>query len=92
MRDKKFVMDSIKMDLYRVVTAVGDVTKPVATTSALSFLRHADGDFEKVDLTEIESKLHNRLKSLMRAMSNEVNEPIRRLRWAEDVLTLRCML
>ena len=92
MRDKKFVMDSIKMDLYRAVTAVGDVTKPVATLSALSFLQHADSDFDKVDLTEIESKLHNRLKSLMRAMSSEVNEPMHRLRWAEDVLTLRCML
>lgn len=92
MRDKQFVLDSIKMDLYRVVTAVGDVTKPLAITSALSFLRHADRDFAKVDLTEKELRLHTKLRSLMRVMSDEVNEPGRRIHWAEDVLTLRCML
>ena len=35
------------MDLYRVVTATGDITKPTASESAKEFLDHALRDFDK---------------------------------------------
>ena len=33
MRDKKFVINSIKMDLYRIATAAGDISKPLPKQS-----------------------------------------------------------
>ena len=92
MRDKKFYIDSIKMDLYRVVTAVGDIRKPAATESARCFLRHAEDDFKKMPLTERENRLFDKLSRLEGSINDKMKDPYNRLRWAEDVLTLRCML
>jgi hypothetical protein len=36
-KDKKFILDSIKMNLYRVVTATGDITKEVPPESVKAF-------------------------------------------------------
>ena len=38
MRNRNFYINAIKMDLYRVVTATGDITKPTASESAKEFL------------------------------------------------------
>jgi hypothetical protein len=91
-RDKKFVIDSIKMDLYRVVTATGDLTKEIPQESVETFLSHADKDFNKVSsLTPQEKEIRNRLKTLANNLAG-LTDPKARLRWTEDVLTARCML
>ena len=91
MRDRKFYIDSIKMDLFRVVTATGDVAKPPAVESAREFLEHSIVDFDKFpnnkhDLA-IKKELERYLEELVR-----LQDPGHRLRWAEKVLTARCRL
>jgi hypothetical protein len=90
-RDKKFVIDSIKMDLFRVITATGDITKEIPRELVETFLKHADKDFAKIELSAHENELRNKLRSLMDEFS-EITQPKARLRWTEDVMTLRCML
>lgn len=90
-KEKKFVLDSIKMDLFRVVTATGDLTKEIPMESVRIFLKHADKDFEKIKLNKQEKNLRKRLKSLTNSL-NKLEDPKNRLRWTEDVMTVRCML
>lgn len=91
MNDKKFVIDSIKMDLYRVVTATGDPSKEIPFDSVKDFLNHADDDFEKINLTEKESSLRKDLRKIQSRL-DEINDKESQLKWAEDVLTVRCRL
>lgn len=90
-RDKKFVIDSIKMDLFRVVTATGDISKEIPVDSVKTFLDHADKDFGKIELEEREIGLRGKLREL-REKLYLLEDPHKRIRWAEDVLTIRCML
>lgn len=91
MRDKKFVIDSIKMDLYRVVTASGDISKNMPKESVIEFMKHADKDFDKIELEEREKTLRKKLQNLLLNI-DVTKDPQERLKWAEDVLTLRCLL
>ncbi len=90
-RDKKFVIDSIKMDLYRVVTATGDISKDIPYDSVKTFLEHADKDFDKIELVKHEKDLRIKLKQLTKRI-HELQTDKDRLRWTEDVLTVRSML
>jgi len=90
-RDKKFVIDSIKMDLFRVVTATGDLTKEIPQGSVRTFLEHANKDFNKLKLNTHEQEIRNKLRSLTNTLSS-IEDPKARLRWTEDVMTARCML
>ena len=92
MRDKKFVIDSIKMDLYRLVTAAGDLNNNISTESLLEFLNHAELDFNKIELNERENELKNELLVLKKEVHNCLENPTKRLRWTEDILTIRCRL
>lgn len=91
MRDKSFIMSSIKMDLHRVVTAAGDINKELPKQSVIEFMKHADKDFEKTKLTQKEQTLRQQLQSLLKQLPN-VKDPLSRLRWTEDVMTIRCRL
>lgn len=79
------------MDLFRVVTATGDITKPVALESAQEFLDHALKDFEHFQNTDHDKILKKNLIALSNQMF-KLNDPYHRLRWTEDVLTTRCRL
>lgn len=91
MRDKNFIINSIKMDLFRVVTAAGDITKELPKTSISEFMTHAINDFNKVELTPREVELKNQLQ-LLHADLSKISDPFSRLRWTEDVLTVRCRI
>lgn len=91
MRDKKFVIDSIKMDLFRVVTATGDIRKEIPKKSVTEFLTHAYKDFDKITLSDRESYLKNNLKHLIDQLPS-ITDPFNRLRWTENILTIRCRL
>ena len=90
-KDRQFIINSIKMDLYRVVTAAGDVSKDLPLESIKIFLNHADKDFEKLVLTAHEKELRKYLKKLA-AKIDSLTDPSKRLRWTEDVMTTRCRL
>jgi hypothetical protein len=91
MRDRNFYINSIKMDLFRVVTATGDVSKPAAIESAREFLEHSINDFDKFPNNEHDRQIKRELeKSLDDLVKLQV--PGHRLRWAENVLTARCRL
>ena len=79
------------MDLFRVVTATGDVSKPPAKESAREFLDHALNDFDKFENTYHEKKIKEELKQLYEEMF-KLDEPNHRLRWTENVLTARCRI
>lgn len=90
-RNKKFVIDSIKMDLYRIITATGDIRKEIPRESVKTFLEHADKDFDKIELSPREKELRNRIKTLKNSFSN-LEDPKTRLRWTEDIMTTRSLL
>lgn len=91
-RNKEFIINSIKMDLHRVVTAVGDITKEIPTDSVKIFLEHAYSDFAKIEtLDDREQSLKNSLNLLTNKLES-LQDPHKRLRWAEDILTIRCRL
>lgn len=91
MRDKQFLINSIKMDLYRVVTAAGDIRKELPEQSVIEFMEHANKDFEKAELTDREKGLQQELQNLLNQLS-QIKDPLARLRWTEDVMTIRCRL
>lgn len=79
------------MDLFRVVTAAGNLHKQLPTDSVSEFLTHAIKDFDKTTLTDSELALKEQLKDLSISLPN-ISDPFTRLRWAEKVLTVRCRL
>jgi len=89
MRDKKFIINSIKMDLHRVATAVGDISKPLPTQSVEEFLTHAISNFNKIDVTPLEQTLRDQLLTLFKNINN-LADPHKRLVWTEDIITIRC--
>lgn len=91
MRDKQFLINSIKMDLFRVVTAAGDTDKELPKQSVIEFMEHANKDFEKTELTDREKGLKQELQQLLSQLP-QIKDPFSRLRWAEDVMTIRCRL
>ncbi len=91
MRDRGFYINSIKMDLYRVVTATGDVSKPPAIDSAREFLEHSVKDFEKFPNNKHDLIIKKDLERYLSEMF-KLQEPSHRLRWVENVLTARCRL
>lgn len=91
-RNKEFIINSIKMDLHRVVTAVGDITKEIPTDSVKIFLEHAYNDFAKIEiLDDREQSLKDSLNLLTNKLDS-LQDPHKRLRWTEDILTIRCRL
>jgi hypothetical protein len=91
MRDRSFYINSIKMDLFRVVTATGDILKPASVESAKEFLEHSIKDFDKFENvshdTVIKQELQRSLKEIFK-----LQDPRHRLIWVENVLTARCRL
>ncbi len=79
------------MDLFRVVTATGDVSKPPAVESAKQFLAHALQDFDKFENTEHDKAIKKNLEKLSGEFFR-LNDASHRLRWAENVLTNQCRL
>ena len=90
-RDKDFIKNSIKMDLHRVVTASGDIRKEIPKESVKIFLDHARKDFEKMSLTKRETSIKNKFEELIKKFDT-ISDPHERLRWTEDILTIRCRL
>ena len=88
---KKFIIDSIKMDLFRVITASGDITKEPAIESIKTFLNHATNDFNKTNLDEREESIKKDLEALA-TKTEQLSDPHKRLRWTENIMTLRCRL
>lgn len=91
MRDRKFYINSIKMDLYRVVTATGDTSKEAAIESTKEFLEHAINDFKHFKNTKHDLQIKKTLEELNRTWF-KLNDPVHRIFWTEDVLTSRCRL
>ena len=79
------------MDLFLVVTATGDVSKPPAVESAREFLDHAISDFDNFDNTQHDEVIRKDLIDLKDQMFL-LDDVSLRLRWAERVLTSRCRL
>jgi hypothetical protein len=89
MRDKKFLINSIKMDLHRVANAAGDISKPLPKESIEEFLNHAIKDFNKIETTPLEETLKKQLTDLSTKI-NTLLDPHKRLMWTEDIITIRC--
>jgi hypothetical protein len=89
MRDKKFLIDSIKMDLHRVASAAGDISKPLPKESIEEFLNHAIKDFNKIETTPLEETLKKQLTDLSTKI-NTLLDPHKRLMWTENIITIRC--
>ena len=90
-KEKRFILDSIKMDLHGVATASGAITKELPKESIISFLDHADSDFDKTALDDREKSIKNELRGLKKEIDS-LSDSKKRLIWTEDVMTARCRL
>ena len=79
------------MDLFRVVTATGDIKKQVALESTTEFLNHAIKDFDKFKNTKHDLTIVKPLKVLSSEMF-KLDDAAHRLKWTENILTNRCRL
>lgn len=79
------------MDLHRVVTASGDITKELPKELIITFLEHADNDFDKTSINEREKVIREDLRRLASKLGT-LSDPHERLKWTEDVMTARCRL
>jgi transcriptional regulator GlxA family with amidase domain len=92
MRNKQFVINSIKMDLHRVVTGAGNIAQTFPIISVTEFLQHANKNFDKIELSNRETALRTELQQLIETMKDNIQDPHKRLRWTEKVLDIRCRL
>ena len=92
MRNKQFYINAIKMDLYRVVVATGDIRKKIPVESVQEFMQHALLEFNKIQLTHHEKDLKNELQNLSNPIEQILNKSEARLKWTENILTIRCRL
>lgn len=92
MRDKQFYIDAIKMDLYRVVVATGDIRKKAPIASIQEFIQHAQQEFNTISLSRREKELKNELKVLSKNFEQTISKTDTRLKWTEKILTIRCRL
>ncbi len=79
------------MDLFRVVTATGDISKPAAEESAKQFLTHALRDFDKFENTKHDKEIKKDLIGLAEELF-KLKDQTHRLRWTEHILTARCRM
>ncbi len=79
------------MDLFRVVTATGDVSKAPAVESAKEFLIHSIIDFDKFPNSKHDLTIKQELEKSL-AELEKLQYPGHRPRWAEKILTARCRL
>lgn len=80
------------MDLHRVVTGAGDITKDLPQKSVQEFLDHAIKDFEKIKLEQRELALKKELeekRNILLQSQDMLTDLHTRLRWTEDILTIR---
>ena len=92
MRDRNFYINSIKMDLHRIVYATGDIRKGIPMGFVKKFLKHALEDFEKIKLNKKDKKLREELVDLISKLDSLEGDLHKRLRWTEKVMTIRCRL
>ena len=79
------------MDLHRIVTASGDISKPLPIQSIKEFLTHAQNDFNKIEVTPLEEALKDQLINLSKNLE-DLKDLSKRLIWTEDILTIRCRM
>jgi len=91
-RGDQFVIDSIKMDLYRVFHASADLNKPFPTQYVNTFLNNAYQDFEKLKNIGRYGEFQKQIKQLTQKSYSFLEDPRERLRWSEDVLTIRARM
>ncbi len=81
---------NIKMDLLRVAKTALEVDKEFDQNLAAVFLNKAREEFEK--LQDSEKNLVNELISYQKNMSSLNNDPEKRKKWGEKVLTVASRL
>jgi hypothetical protein len=84
MRDNYFFINSIKMDLFRIVVATGNLNNPIPLKSVEEFFTHALNDFDKI----LTSKREIGLKAELEVLKNRlvlISDPIARLKWTEKM-------
>ena len=92
MRNKQFYIEAVKMDLLRLVSQVSSLDSKISQSSVKIFLDHALTDLDTIQLNKHELRLKQELIQIGKDLENYLNDPIKRLRWAEKVLTIRCRL
>lgn len=80
------------MDLYRVFHAGADTKKPFPTQYVNTFLTSAYKDFEKLQNKGRYSEFQENIKDLTQKGYSNLDDLQKRLRWAEDVLTIRARM
>lgn len=87
--DPQFLKVAIKSDLMRVAQSAGRLTIPESYDVWMTFLNKARDNMKKA---QTNPTLQNYLDKLMLPKETVLYDPLSRLRWAEKVLDIACML
>ena len=89
--DDKFIIDSVKMDLRRIAHWTCDISTEFPEKKVLVFLTNAKNLIKTVSVSSDKYGLAQELSNLT-VQKDVLIDPLKRLRWAEEVLTLSCRL
>jgi len=90
--DPQFLKMAIKSDLMRVAQSAGRLTNPESYDVWMTFLAKARENFQKLPPNDPALKVGNYLNALLQPKEKVLYDAQSRLRWAEKVLDVSCML
>jgi hypothetical protein len=90
--DPQFLKMAIKSDLMRVAQSAGRLTNPESYDVWMTFLNKALENMQKLESNERIQKLRNYLVALILPKEKVLYDLKSRLKWAERVLDIACML
>lgn len=88
----QFLKMAIKSDLMRVAQSAGRLTNPESYDVWMTFLKKARENFKKLPHDGHAQYLANLLETLIVPKEKVLYDAKSRLRWAEKVLDISCML
>ena len=89
-----FALNSAKMDLRRVVHYSADLTKEFPITKIEMFLDNSQTLLNTAQIEKHKKPLLTELNQLKTKIYDKefIRNPLNRIRWAEEILTLSCRL
>ncbi len=90
--DPQFLKMAIKSDLMRVAQSAGRLTNPESYDVWMTFLTKAQENFQKLPPNDPALKISNYLNALLQPKEKVLYDAKSRLKWAEKVLDVSCML
>lgn len=83
------LLGAVRMDLHRVIYMGGNLKEPFLNETAKTFLTHALSDLQKIKRTPSQLYVEQKIKETLVKLDSFVPLTHERLRWTENIMTLR---